>query len=128
MRNCFLLSVVEVSITDSPIRRFELDALQDNAQKGLFDLRNKLLLYTQKKINVHVGAEIGILTDKLRSLCKDKNPFAIIMSSGNKSDLERFFIGSHAASAANNLPYPVLVIPEKSIFKEIKKICFVPVT
>ena len=32
----FLLHVIEVSLTDTPLRRFELDALQDNAQKSLF--------------------------------------------------------------------------------------------
>jgi nucleotide-binding universal stress UspA family protein len=120
----FLLHVIEISVTDSPLRRFELDAFQDNAQKKLIYLRNQLLLHTKDKINIHVTAGKGDLINELRTICKNKNPFAIIMSSGSKSAVERLFVGSHAVSAANNSLYPVLIIPENSSFKEIKKICF----
>src|SRR5206468_688354 len=121
----FMLHVVEITVTvaEVSLTGIEFDAMLESSQQELLNLKNQLLLYTKNKINIRIKSQIGSLMGELMVICKDKKPFAVVMSTASAGALKRLIIGSNTVSSAKKLPYPVLVIPQNSCFRRIQKIC-----
>lgn len=99
-----------------------LSELEDDSEKELSKLKQKLLLRTKGKIDIHYFSEFGSVEYELEKIAKLKNPFAIVMNVKNNMKFQRFFLGSIALAAVKYIPYPVLIVPETCIFKSINKI------
>jgi nucleotide-binding universal stress UspA family protein len=111
------LSISEVSVADST-----LSALEEESKDELANLKEQLDALLQNKVPIEIRTAFGNLEEELGILCKEINPFAIVMNSGRESDLVRFFLGSNTFATARHTHFPVIVVPEKSTFKPIRSI------
>ncbi len=121
-----LLHVIQipVSVAEMPLSEMTYEEMIRQAEKEIQNLKDKLAWRTSGKINITADVSAGSIGFQLQELCKRKKPFAVVMGTQGAGAVERFFIGSNTLTAVHTIPYPVLVVPEQAVFKEIKKIAW----
>lgn len=121
-----VLNVVQIPVTVSevPLTEFEYEEMADAAEKELAELEEKLNERTSNKIKIHSRVIVGNIRFELKEMSKQKAPFAVVMGTRGAGLAERLFLGSHTIFAVNSLEYPVLVVPQDSVFRGIQKIAF----
>ena len=62
------------------------------------------------------------LTDEVREVCEDKKIDMVVMGTQGASGAKEFFLGSNTIHVIRKASVPVLVVPTKYAFKEIKKV------
>jgi nucleotide-binding universal stress UspA family protein len=112
---------IPVSTAEFPINDYVLAQLQDSGLEGLNQLREKLVVRTGGKVNLHTNMEVGSVEYRLEEFCTRISPFIVVIGSAGSS-LERVLAGSHLLVAIRHLPYPLIVVRENAVFHEFKKI------
>ncbi len=86
----------------------------------------ELALHTgyKKKIVFDYLAESGSLQNTLKDAVKKTNSDLIIMGSAGAEDQRNYLFGSNATDVIRNLDLPLLIVPVKSTFSELKSIVF----
>jgi nucleotide-binding universal stress UspA family protein len=121
-----LMNIVSlpVSIAAVPMAETTIEELEQGVEQALSNLKQLLLLRTKDNITVHLFSEPGIVENELEEVCRQENPFVVVMSVKHNYALERYFAGSDTLIAISHIPHPVLIIPEIYSFKGIHKIAF----
>jgi nucleotide-binding universal stress UspA family protein len=119
-----LLTVIQIplSVGEAPLPEIEYEEMIIESKQELRSLVNKLFLRTKHKINIHSKLAAGSVAHELKEICFIKKPFAVVMGTRGVNAVERFFLGSNSLFAANNLKYPVLIVPQNASFTGIKSI------
>jgi nucleotide-binding universal stress UspA family protein len=119
-----LIHVMEIPITpfQVPLTEIEFTEIETAVKEELAELGQKLLQRTNNKINISKELKYGLIDQELEKLCKEVNPFAIVMGVASGARRMRFFLGSNTLRLIHDASYPVLIIPEKTVFKPIKNI------
>ena len=116
---------VPVSMTDVPIVLVSADELKKESETKLQEIKNALTHITSGKIKVYTEATMGDVSDELEDVCKQTQPFAVIMGTRGTSGIERALFGSTTLTAIRHLKWPVIVVPPgKEYGSGIKKIGF----
>lgn len=116
---------VPVSMTDVPIVLVSADELKKESEAKLQEIKNALTHITSGKIKVYTEATMGDVSDELEDVCKQTQPFAVIMGTRGTSGIERALFGSTTLTAIRHLKWPVIVVPPgKEYGSGIKKIGF----
>lgn len=76
------------------------------------------------EVNMVIHAAMGSADLEIPAYANNIKADLIIMGTHGASGVSEFLIGSNAASVMENSLVPVLAIPEKAKFKELKKIAF----
>jgi len=111
------LSASEYAVTETL-----LEELEENTEKELSHLKEKLLERTGGKLAVDTFSEIGSIGYTLEEISKRKKPLAVVMSVKNSTALERFLVGSNTLAAVHHITQPVLIVPEKASYTKVKKV------
>ena len=119
--------LVLLHVMELPVSVAELPVTQDvfaeiSMEEELKQLGDKLRAETDNKVNIQTKSILGSAEYEINELCKQTNPFAVIMGTHAYSIIDRFFIGSTTVYTAKHLHYPVLVIPSNVQYKPVKKI------
>lgn len=118
-----LVHVIQVPVTaaETGMTQYLYESMVETANKSLVELQVDLTRHTHGKIWVEISLEIGGLGAKVKELCKDLKPYAVILGSSGPT-LEKFLTGSPLASLLHNIEYPVLVVPENVPFQNYRRI------
>ncbi len=123
-----LLNVYSIPVAysgDAPMLLLSVDELKKGSETQLEKLKVKIDHITSHKINVITEARVGNIVDELEELCKNIQPFAIVMGAKGTSAIEKIVFGSTTLSAIRHLTWPVISVPAgKEYGKGIKKIGF----
>ncbi len=122
-----LLNVYNIPVTysEATILLLSVDDLKKESETHLEELKEKLIHVTSGKIKVYAEARMGNTKDELEELCKQIQPFAVVMGAKGKTGLEKIVFGSTTLSAIRHLTFPVICVPPgKEYGKGIKKIGF----
>ncbi|GGA94449.1 universal stress protein [Puia dinghuensis] len=118
-----LVYVFEIPLTlsEAPLPPGAFEELELGKVTLLRDLKRELTARTTEPLNITTTIEVGNVETQLEVFCKTKDPFLVVMgASGN--GIDNIFAGSNTILAVRQLPYPVLVVPEKASFNSIGKI------
>jgi nucleotide-binding universal stress UspA family protein len=116
---------VPVSMTDVPVVLVSAEELRKSSEAKLEEIKDALTHITSGKIKVYTEARLGDVSDELEEVCKQIQPFAVIMGTKGTSGVERLLFGSTTLTAIRHLTWPVIVVPPgKEYGKGIKKIGF----
>jgi nucleotide-binding universal stress UspA family protein len=110
------------TVSEVPAAVSMLSKLEDDSLNELSRLKNQLILITKGKIDINCFSEFGAVEIELEKVAKFKNPFVIVMNVKDNMQFQRFFFGSITLAAVKYIPYPVLIIPEACVFKNIHTI------
>jgi nucleotide-binding universal stress UspA family protein len=122
-----LLNVYNIPIayTDVPVVLISVEELQKSSEARLEELKSRIDHVTSGKIKVYTESRMGNTVDELEALCKNINPFAVVMGAKGKSGIEKVVFGSTTLTAIRHLTWPVICVPPgKEYGKGIKKIGF----
>jgi nucleotide-binding universal stress UspA family protein len=122
-----LLNVYNIPVTysEATILLLSVDELKKESETQLEELKEKLIHVTSGKIKVYAEARMGNTIDELEEVCKQIQPFAVVMGAKGKTGLEKIVFGSNTLSAIRHLTFPVICVPPgKEYGKGIKKIGF----
>lgn len=116
---------IPVSMTDVPVVLVSADELKKSSEEKLEKIKQSILHITSGKVKIYTEARLGDVVDELESLCKQIQPFAVIMGTKGSTGLERILFGSTTLTVIRHLTWPVIVVPPgKEYGNGIKKIGF----
>ena len=116
---------VPVSMTDVPVVLVSADELRKDSELKLKELKDAVAHITSGKIKIYTEARMGDVVDEVEQVCKQIQPFAVIMGTKGTSGVERMLFGSTTLTAIRHLKWPVIVVPPgKEYGTGIKKIGF----
>lgn len=118
-----LIHVLQVPVTSAEMAMTEYlyQSMVDSANASLKELQIDLGRHTHGKVWVEISLQVGGLGAKVKELCLELKPYAIVLGSSGPT-LEKFLTGSPLASLLHNLDYPVLVVPENAPFRHFNRI------
>jgi nucleotide-binding universal stress UspA family protein len=116
---------VPVSMTDVPVVLVSADELRKESELKLSELKESVTHITSNKIKIYTESRMGDIVDELENVCRQIEPFAVIMGTRGTSGVERMLFGSTTVTAIRHLKWPVIVVPPgKEYGTGIKKIGF----
>ncbi|MCO5237284.1 MAG: universal stress protein [Chitinophagaceae bacterium] len=123
-----LLHVFQIPVsydnTDIPLPLIDIGDLEKIHQDRMDELKEQLETNTSGKLKIEAEAKPGMLTDHLKELCLELQPFAVVMGTKGAGFVERLLVGSSTLSAIRNLTTPVLVVPPRASFHGVQRIGF----
>jgi nucleotide-binding universal stress UspA family protein len=119
-----LVHVIEVPLTPLtvPLTSTEFEEIEKSVTEQLNDLKEQLLFYTADKIDIHCEIKYGFVETALESLCKEINPFAVVLGLNSDPSSRNLFLGNTALRVIPYLQHPVLIIPDNAVFSGIRNI------
>ena len=122
--NILLLHISEIPIAylGIPVAATE-DEMMKDAKKSLSLLKEQLTGRTGGKLNIKTEIDAGVFFHKLKAVCEKIKPYAVVMGSQGTTAAERAFFGGHTIYAMKHLEWPLITIPPRAKFSQIKKIC-----
>ena len=93
----------------------------EGLEKTLSDINKQ---YPNKKHQFKTVSAFNILTDEIKELTKKENIDLIVMGTQGATGAKELFLGTHTIHVIRKSNIPVLVIPNKYKFQEIKSILF----
>ena len=112
---------VPVSVAEFPVNDYIFNEMQEAGAECLKQLWEELVKRTDAKVNIFTHMEVGSVENKIEEFCLQKNPFVVVMGASGNS-LERVLSGSNLVAAIRHLPYPLIIVPEKAVFRQIRKV------
>ena len=118
-----LIHVIEIPVTPADMVMTEAlyEEMVQSANNSLKELQFDLRRRTCHSIKIEIRMEIGSVTGKMKELCQEIKPYAIILGASGPT-LEKFLAGSPVASLLHNLSYPVLVVHEGGFFHQFRRV------
>jgi len=118
-----LIHVIQVPVTAAELTMTEslYREMVEGANLSLQKTQADLIKRTQRKVRVEMTVDAGNVSDKVKDLCRQIKPYAIVLGGAGPS-LEKFMAGSPVSSLLQNSDYPVLVVPETSSFQQFRRI------
>jgi len=117
-----LISVVEYPFTSPDLVLSEdvYGVMLDSANIYLKEMQTELQRHTGNSIPIHISVGVGNVFAQVEQLCQTLNPYAIVIGSSGPT-FEKFIAGSHIGPLLR-LPYPVLIVPERTTFNSFRNI------
>lgn len=109
-------SAVPVEIDTEPSKE-EIEKLRKELQQTLDEDGDSSVV-----LNTRV--EVGFTVDSIMEVAKDIDADMIVMGTTGASGVEKFFIGTNAASVIDRSEIPVLLIPANAKVKPLKEIVY----
>ncbi len=119
----YLLNVYNIpaSYSDVPLALNANDMMQE-AEKNLLRLKDKLDERVRSHVPMETEVRMGLFLSELKETCERIKPYLVVLGSQGTTATERFFFGSHAVHAMQQLSWPLLTVPPEARFSAIKRI------
>jgi nucleotide-binding universal stress UspA family protein len=112
---------IPVSMNDVPVMIIPVEELQEIADKGL-EKSKELLQKHYPSLSIKTESRLGDINDELKTVCKESDPYAIIIGKHSSSGLERVLFGNTTLSIIKHSKTSVIVIPDTAKNYNIKNI------
>ncbi|MDP4263716.1 MAG: universal stress protein [Bacteroidota bacterium] len=114
---------IPIALGDVPVALLSVEELKSGAEVNIARLKKDLEHITSGKLKISAEARLGNVIDELEEVCKQVQPFAVVMGTTGTSAVERTLFGSNTLTAIKHLTYPVICVPKgKEYGKGIHKI------
>ena len=116
---------IPVSYSEVPFVLISVEEIKKESEIQLEDLKKKVIHITSDKVKVNTKSTMGNTVDELEELCKEIQPFAVVMGAKGVSGIEKVMFGSTTLTAIRHITWPVICVPPgRQYGKGIKKIGF----
>lgn len=114
---------IPIPATETPVMLVSPQEFEKENSERIKNLENKIIKQGTDKIKVESIVRSGLAVDEILGLIKEKKVDMVVMGIKGAGKLGRI-IGSNATSVMKKASCPVIVVPEKGKFEEIKKIVY----
>ena len=111
-----------VPFTDGSMPPLYIEDAQEEGEKQLAELKEKLLIQTGERIIVHTEIQGGNFVNELNDYCHEITPYAVVVGTESKGMLERLALGGEAVSVLKHLTWPLIIVPPNKRFSDFKRI------
>ena len=118
-----LLNSYELPYSDTVMTTSLIDIMRKNSEEQL-ELLQKQLNEQYPDVDVNTRSSLNNTIRAIKNNAKKYEADLIVMGTKGASGLQEVLIGSNTTAVLNSSDVPVLVIPEKSTVKAIKKIVY----
>jgi nucleotide-binding universal stress UspA family protein len=116
---------IPVSMTDVPVVMVSAEELKKMADEKLAELKKNVAHITSGNLKIYSESRLGNVVDELEDVCKQINPFAVVMGTKGATGLDRILFGSVTLTAIRHITSPIICVPPgKEYGAGIKKIGF----
>ena len=116
---------IPVSYAEVPIILVSVDEMKKGSEAQLEELKNNINHITSGKVKIYTESRMGNTVDELGEICKNIQPFAVVMGAKGKTGIENVMFGSTTLTAIRHLTWPVICVPSgKKYGNGITKIGF----
>jgi nucleotide-binding universal stress UspA family protein len=118
-----LLHVYQIPVTylEVPVLINE-ESIRNEAEANIKKLKGELDGKTAGKIIVETEVRMGTFFHELKELCREIEPYAVVLGSQGTTAAEHFFFGTHAVYTTKHLQWPVITVPQTARYAAVKKI------
>jgi nucleotide-binding universal stress UspA family protein len=118
-----LIHVLQVPVNSAELMmtQYLYEEMVESADIALKQLQFELTKRTNNRIKVETTLEAGNVASKVKDLCRELQPYAIVLGSTGPT-FEKFVAGSPVAALLHDLDFPVLVVPETYTFRRLDRI------
>jgi nucleotide-binding universal stress UspA family protein len=118
-----LFHVVGIPFTTSEVAMttFIYEEMVKAANTSLKELQVDLTRHTHGKVRVEIRLEVGSLGVRLRELCRNLQPYAVVVGTSGPT-VEKFMAGSPVSSLLKHMQSPIIVVPEKASFRHYHRV------
>jgi nucleotide-binding universal stress UspA family protein len=102
---------IPIAYGDVPVALISVDEMKEAAEDNIERLKQDLERVTSGKLQINTEARLGSVVDELEQLCKEIQPFAVVMGTAGSSAVERTLFGSNTLKAIKHLSCPVICVP-----------------
>lgn len=102
---------IPVTYTDGIVVPVPIDDLRDSSEKALENLRKSIYEKLFGTVLISTKSRMGNVAEELYDLCKTHEPFAVVIGTRGKTNLEKTIFGTSAYSIIKKLTCPVICIP-----------------
>ena len=113
--------VTPVTISEVPVPYDYEQAIAD-ARREIALLKGWLEKYTNDKLVITTRITAGGVLGEVKQLAEDVQPLAIVMAAQEVGAVEALLLGSYTQVIANELDYPLIVVPHEVHYRQIRKI------
>jgi nucleotide-binding universal stress UspA family protein len=115
------LYVIPITINETPVLILSGEELKKNADAAL-ERRKDELQKTYPQLPIRTESRLGEVVDELTEVCKEVQPFAVVMSTNSYTTTELALFGSNTLSVIRRLAYPVITVQRGASFQPLKTI------
>lgn len=102
---------IPVSYAEVPIILVSVDEMKKGSEAQLEELKNNINHITSGKVKIYTESRMGNTVDELDEICKNIQPFAVVMGAKGKTGIENVMFGSTTLTAIRHLTWPVICVP-----------------
>lgn len=114
--------IANVPVTpELPVVQANPDELYKESTAQLENLRRRLEP-SAAGITIDTLSEDDILEEAVKKLITKENIDLVVAGLSEKSDLERFLVGSHSIRVMENCSYPLVIVPQDAKITVLKKV------
>ena len=115
---------IPISTGELPMMLISSQELEEENSVGIKKLEDKILKQVSGKIQVESIARVGFAMDEILDIVKEKKIDMLVMGMKGADKPKEVLIGSNVISLIKKASCPVIVVPEKAKFQQIKKIVY----
>lgn len=113
---------IPVMYMEIPIATTNKEMIAD-AERSLSVLKDHLVTQTAGKVNIKAKIVIDSFYPGLSNICEKIKPYAVVMGSQGSTAADQVIYGGHTIYAMRHLMWPLITVPPKAKFSQVKKIC-----
>lgn len=122
--NLALLHVCQVPlvISEIPVSQPQTEELIQEAFSRISRLRDQIFQQLKGDVKIDVDVKSGDVLTEINSFCSLLDTYAVVMGTESTTAFERLFFGGKTFEALDEIPWPLIIVPENAVFSGIKKI------
>lgn len=113
--------MIPITINEMPVMVLSGDELKKGADAGLERCREEIKR-SYPTLEISVENRLGDVVEELKDICKETDPFAVVMSTHNYGAAEQLLFGSNVIAAIRKINSPVINIPADYKYQLLKNI------
>jgi nucleotide-binding universal stress UspA family protein len=115
---------VPIAFSEVPVVTISMEEMKAQTDERMEDLTKSVEHLTSGTVPVSYRNTLGETMEELEAICRELNPYAVIMGTRGAGAVETLFMGSTTIAAVNRLHVPVIIVPPGARYKLIRKIGF----
>jgi nucleotide-binding universal stress UspA family protein len=113
---------IPVTSAEVPVMIVSTEELEKNNMDRLKQYRKELIHKTGTKLTIDCFTTPGFAVEEIEELCEEKKPDLVVMGVSGHGQVGHALLGSVTTGVLNHIQVPLLIIPEKAVFKGISNL------
>ena len=111
-----------VVVTEAPAAFYGIEELVANAEQEMRLLKEKIAARSGDRIKITTLVKEGDIIEGIDEACASVNTYVVVIGRSDKSEFQRFLLGSKTVSATRQLSWPLVTVPAGVHFGGIRNI------